>query len=469
LRSHIARPIAGASLNPEELSQILATLLLYEVEEGGPYAAGPDGEVDFGLNLLIALFLSTQGIRLPKLDAHLEERITSNGATSDFLSKNELISYLEKYEKSKGMKEEPRVSEPERNTAIRLLEEEMIRDIKSAAVKRFLNSMPALREAAEFLVTRTMAGNPDHQMSLMSLYVREALGEKGKSISDEMIIQLGVANVFFWSAFIVYDDFWDEDEAANALLLPVANAFARSYIDFFCTYIPERHIPERKPERTLRALFHDVMDRLDSANAWEISECRMRVEGEILFLPEEWPVFGDEYGDYSKKFYPAAGHVMGPVALFIECGFPVDSSETQALLGYFREYLIAMQLSDDAHDWKEDLRRGNLSTAVAELLRVWQKRYPDRTELNLTEDLPELEELFWFSMLRPFCERILAHTKRSRAYLQELNFLEKPEFLEKFIIQNENAANEALAELEFSEQILEKVCYPQVSLKTAKT
>ena len=57
-------------------------------------------------------------------------------------------------------------------------------------------------------------------MSLMSFYTKEAFGKKGEKISDDIVAEMGLANIFFWTAFIIYDDFWDEDEEAQPRKLP---------------------------------------------------------------------------------------------------------------------------------------------------------------------------------------------------------------------------------------------------------
>jgi hypothetical protein len=271
------------------------------------------------------------------------------------------------------------------------------------------------------------------QMSLMALYVREALGSRGQQFSDEYIAELGLANIFFWTAFIAYDDFWDEDEAADRNLLPVANLFARHYTDVFTHLLPQ--------ETSFREFFHAEMDRLDAANAWEISSCRARVEQGVLHIPAKLP----EYSDFSIKFHPAAGHVFGPVALFFGCGYGLKSSEVIHLMEYFRHYLIAMQLNDDMHDWKEDLARGHISTAVSVLLSKWQDKYPEQARIDLVRDMPALERIFWFESLKPLCECALMHAAKSRAALERISCIENPIPLEKYIRRNETVVHEALS------------------------
>lgn len=428
----------GEDLTGAELARILTLLAAHEVEEGGPYAFSPAAgseEADLGLNLAVAVFLAGCDVRLPKLDAFLESRL-EEGERSSRVFDAPAMAHLE--EAYRRQAQEPQERDGASYTAS---EAAMLERIRDAARERFKELPGAYAARAEAVIERTIRGNPDKQMSLMALSMREALGGEGNDFDDEFIARLGLANVFFWTAFIIYDDFWDEDEAADPGLLPVANLFAREYTDFFSSLLPGSGF---------RAFFHALMDKLDAANAWEIAACRMRREGRVVRLPERMP----EYGDYGIKFYPAGGHVMGPVAMLVASGRPVDSSAAADLVEYFKHYLVAMQLNDDTHDWKEDLERGHISTAVAELLRAWRARHPERDEIRLDEDMPELERLFWFEALDPLCAAILSHTEKARRALGRLSFLAHPAPLEAFIDRNEQSAYEAMRERERGDAFL---------------
>lgn len=424
---------ASPHLDARMLARILSELVQREVAEGGPYAIIPQGgieDVDIGLNIVIALFLSTVEVRLPHVDAYIDACIAHGNQTSECVSAQELSELIARYRTLH------RVAPATNESPIEYSVEELhMRNAISDALSSRLTSLPnAFVKNAERVIARTIQGNPDKQMSLMALYVREALGTKGTRFSDTYIARLGLVNVFFWTAFIIYDDFWDEDEAAEPGLLPVANLFARHYTDFFSTIFPL--------DPTFRTFFHTLMDSLDAANEWEMLNCRLRREGDTVFLPETIP----DYGEHDIKFSPAAGHVLGPVAMLVECGFPVDSNEVRGLVTYFKHYLIAMQLNDDAHDWKEDLARGHISTAVAMLLSAWQMTHPERKEINLLDDIPELERIFWFETLIPVCTAVKRHTRRSRSALESLTFIQNREPLEQFIRRNEAIADKALTE-----------------------
>ncbi|MCH7688867.1 MAG: hypothetical protein IH899_19655, partial [Planctomycetes bacterium] len=110
-------------------------------------------------------------------------------------------------------------------------EEKQIYDrIIKIAKERFSQLDEDIKDYAMQQIQRTIKGNPDKQMAFMSYYFRKALGKKGERISDQMIARLGLANIFFWTSFIIYDDFMDEE--GDPKVISTANLFARDFTSF---------------------------------------------------------------------------------------------------------------------------------------------------------------------------------------------------------------------------------------------
>lgn len=436
LQAYTERLERGGELSGTEIAQALATLTDREVTPGGPYRIFKDDAVDIGLNLVIDRFLHVCDVSLPSLDSYLTNACTEGDLSSRVLSAEELRTLL--YMRSVRTKETGASSSLSYDSE----EESVIHTLRSCMEKRLVDLSPEVREGARYVIERTIRGNPDKQMTLMAAYLRRALGTKGAIFNDDYIGKLGFANVCFWTSFIVYDDFWDEDEAAEARLLPVANLLARTFIRTFTELLPA--------DSGFSEYFHETMDRLDAANAWETVMCRMRREGNRVLLPEALPA----YGDFSIKFYPAAGHVMGPVAMLMALGYAADSEEVSFLVEYFENYLIAMQLNDDAHDWREDLERGHISTVISILLTHWTQAHADKDEIDLSVDMPELEQIFWFKTLDEINRAVLTRTMRAREALEKLTCLEDTSPLMQFIDRNEAIAKMAMHERERSEEFL---------------
>ncbi len=402
-----------------DLAKILKILTDHEVSPGGPYF-NENKEIDLTTNIAIAYFLSLNDVSLPNLD-----NLIKNAAQ---------LSDLDKYLLSKFNQTSTVTNKDNRDDDL------MIDKILVAAQERFKNLDTDLKKTALEEISRTLKKNKDKQMSLMAYYFKLALGKNGQMISDDFVVQAGLANIFYWTAFIIYDDFWDEDEKALPHILPTANLYARHYTDFY------------SQDSEFRKFFHDLMDKLDAANTWETIYCRTKVIGSKFIIPDNLP----EYGNYDLKFYPASGQILGPTAMLLKAGFNIESQEVSDLTDYFRNYLIAMQINDDAHDYIEDMERGHLSTVVVMLLKDWKIKYPEQKEIDLVSDLKKLQELFWFKTIKTACELAVSYTDKSRIALNKLHFLENPAPLEHFINIAEKVAQKALDEQQKSIDFLKE-------------
>lgn len=421
------------------IAKILNGLVNLEVQEGGPYysqnATGDiEKVIDSATNASIARFLKLLDVELPNLESFrgildMTSKIADalNLAPMPALSAAISLETFNRAEQSNKKKHNNEICEIHFDDA----ERQMMDKIMEAAEKRFSGLNSEMKNLAMNGIKKTINGNRDKQMSLMAYYTKQALGKKADKVSDSLAAEMGLANIFFWTAFIIYDDFWDEDEAADPRILPVANLYARSYIDFFNSILPE--------STGFRIFFHDLMDGLDSANNWETIHCRAEVRGSKFIIPENLP----DYGDYEFKYRPASGNILGPVAMLVQLGYGLDSSEVKNLISYFRNYLIAMQINDDAHDWEEDMKRGHLSTAVVMLLKElnWTKK-----EIDLETDLMELKKVFWFKAIEKIAQTAINHTEKSREHLRSITVLENPAMLERFIDLTEGIAKKALKE-----------------------
>lgn len=439
----ISRMESGESVGSIKLAQIIKRLTEIEVDEGGPYSFDPkQGVNDAGLNLAIAYFLALQDIRLPKLDAFVENKISNTAERFDSVIDNKTVQDLiSKYRMLIGnVGKEESVEHP---IAYDENEQRIMIMIRKKFEDRFSNFSPILRERAKSAIEKTIRGNRDKQMSLMAYYTKVSLGKSGEGIPDELVADIGLANIFFWTAFIIYDDFWDRDEAADPRLLPIANIFARHYIDFFIA------LPD---DKEFRPFFHDLMDKLDGSNAWEVENCRAKVEGNIFHIPATLP----DFGDYENKYRPASGHILSSVAILTQFGEELKTEDWGNIISYFKHYLVAMQLNDDAHDWEEDLQRGHLSTVVTLLLNDLKKSGWKKQTIDLNMDLPEIRKIFWFTTMPQYVKIVLFQTDTSRKALLSISIIEEPDLLEHIITTAENVARQAERESADSEALLEQ-------------
>ena len=450
-------------ISGQDLAKILNILTKAEIKTGGPYH---HNLID---NVAIAYFLSLNEVNLPNLDKFIKNRILkirqkpidylSVYLLSQFCNKvilETLITYLRKevgtlngldkflVSKILNAKQEVPNTTLEKVLSLKISktitndyrqnDNLIITKLIKAAKDRFKYLDKDIQKIALIEIQRTIKKNTDKQMSLLTYYFRIALGKNGNKIDDNFIFQTALANIFFWTAFIIYDDFWDEDEKAMPQILPSANLYARHYINFYDTALPDN--------QEFPYFFHKLMDKLDGANTWETKHCRTQVINQNFIIPKKIP----NYKNYDLKFYPASGQVLGPIVILLKLGFKLDSEEINNLVSYFKNYLIAMQIKDDAHDWLEDMQRGHLSTVVAMLIKDWQEKYPEQKEINLITDLKKLQQLFWFKTIKTSSRLTIAYTKKSKQALKKLYFLENLNPLEYFIDISEKTAKAALKE-----------------------
>jgi hypothetical protein len=430
-------------IDGEAIAKILTELVSLESKEGGPYYSdNKNKKIDRITNAAIARFLSALGVELPNLEPFQNLLNTTEKIKKAFRLKG--IEIAKESPKTIGFRRRPTAGNPApaADAAVDQTEQVMMSAIREAAKKRFAKLAPEFREYAQGGIEKTIRGNRDKQMSLMSYYMKQALGKKAKKIPDELVAEMGLANIFFWTAFIIYDDFWDEDEAADPHILPTANLYARNYVDLFSSILPEK--------TGFRAFYHTLMDDLDGANTWETIHCRTKVEGSVFTIPEVLP----DYGKYENKYRPASGHILGPVAMLVRLGYGVDSPEVKNLISYFKNYLIAMQLNDDAHDWEEDMARGHLSTVVVLLLNGLKASGWRSPTIDLRADIETLRKVFWFNTIKKYAEIVKVHTKASRKALRALDILEDPKPLLRFITITEETALDAEREQEKSADFL---------------
>ena len=195
----------------------------------------------------------------------------------------------------------------------------------------------------------------------------EAIYRSGIVIPLDIVEQLSLANLYGWMAYDIYDDVLDGDE--NASSIPCANFFLRALTEIYSTLAVQ--IPG------MAHLFRTTMNRIDDANAWEQKYCCFPA------IPS--------FGDYHTLADRSIGHAMGPLAELLIAGYSADSVEYKNVELFFRHYLIARQIHDDAHDWVEDLLRGRVTSVGTLVLARFKERYSDKEVITLPGALmPEL-------------------------------------------------------------------------------
>lgn len=289
--------------------------------------------------------------------------------------------------------------------------------------------LPAnLKEYADRLIDDTT----DKEIAMVPYVMRAAAGKRC-TVAEATLDRLAVANNYGWIAYTIYDDFLDEE--GDPLSLSAAN--------FFLRQLTAEYIALDKQIPGLAAYYKKIMDAIDAANLWELQHCRVSIKNGTFAIPPELPFLSlDALADRSL------GHALPAVGVLLAMGYAPDSAEIKTLISFFRNYLIARQLHDDAHDWSEDLLRGQINAAGAKLLRKWREREnaaPDRT-IDVADAMQDLRKLFWHEVIDEVVEDIRTFTKRARNDLHSLDWLEHPEVLVALIERLEASADRTLRE-----------------------
>ncbi|HYD34708.1 MAG TPA: hypothetical protein VD999_01430 [Vitreimonas sp.] len=273
----------------------------------------------------------------------------------------------------------------------------------------------------------------DQQIALLPYFFSLSLGPRGQQLPTALITELGVANVLGWMAYTIYDDFLDEEGKPH--LLGTANLCLRSLTHIFLNVLPA--------EAGFAAFFHQVMNQIDAANTWEVTTTRLSKKGRWYQVSARTV---PTYTRLNRLAERSLGHALGPVALLMKLGHTPDSPMVVAWLKFAHHYLIARQLDDDAHDWREDLQRGHVNAVGSLTLKKYFKtRKHAVSHLALTnQKLTTLERLFWMEVIPDVCKLISSHLDQAHHALEGLSIIENRSLFEKLLLKISKSSEQAL-------------------------
>ncbi len=313
--------------------------------------------------------------------------------------------------------------------------------VVAEAMARFEQCGGDILAAAEHMRDRLLGGTAAGQITLLPYLFRRALGENGRGISDERVVELGKISFYGWLAYTVYDDFLDEE--GKPTLLSAANVAMRELVR------------ELGVEAARRAGFGQlawpILDRQEAANAWEVSHCRVGRQADLTRVPV--PQFGNLWALAERSM----GHALGCLAITMELGHEAGSAEVRTVQEFFRHYLTARQLGDDASDWKEDLLRGQINAVGAQLLEGVDRRGRSVRDLYL-----QLERQFWERDLTVVNEWIFRELTQARAALKKLEFIRQPDVLETLLAPVEDGARKSQSQQQQTLEFLRAYNPPKV-------
>ena len=251
--------------------------------------------------------------------------------------------------------------------------------------------------------------NCKKSITLLPYIFYKSLGKNGEKVSKKLVVQCGLANLYGWIAYTIYDDFLDGD--GDRKMLSLANVCLRELALIYNSILPKTYFAN---------VFNKTMDEIDVANYWEIINC---------YDDKKLP----NYDDYSQLAKKSLGHALGPVAILYSLGFDKNSSEIKNIWSFFKHYLIARQLNDDAHDWEDDLKKGFINPVAVEIFKK-------------ASDKKDFKEIFWKEVLIEISNTILENINKARENVIKIKLIEKPKLILSVLENPEQSAKKAIEE-----------------------
>ena len=206
----------------------------------------------------------------------------------------------------------------------------------------------------------------------------------------------GVANIYAWIAYSIYDDFLDDE--GQPAMLGTANYSFRAMLGCYRQLVPSA--------AGFDAFVNHCLTLVDHANSLETSDFRWASNGRRLHLSHL-----PDFGDCDLLADRALFHILGPMAVLAREDVAVGSAAWESVLRGWRHYLIARQLNDDLHDWRDDLQAGHATYVTVELLRYLNVPFGNH---QLSKLMPIAQEQFWQAVLPRICQAGLQHADAAR-------------------------------------------------------
>jgi len=298
------------------------------------------------------------------------------------------------------------------------------RIVARTARRAFAGHTEPLRSSGLAMVQAICQRDINFEITLLAHFFAHAV-KMPVIFNESCCTILGPANMLGWIAYLIYDDFLDDE--GKGVHLPVANVAMRAALDYFRMALPGGPSFQR--------YINKVFNIMDQANAWEVRHCRFIVQAGnavIARLPR--------YGRGTMLAERSLAHSLGPMAIVMQC-LPHDLKKTRSIETAFRHYLIAKQLADDIHDWVKDMQAGQLSYVVVAILR--DMRLKSGT-YQLSVLIPAMQHCFGRTTAPKQLRLILRHVTLSRRFFIASQLLRSPNEVYGLLDRLENSTKQSL-------------------------
>lgn len=404
-------------ISGEHWAQLAKRLVAAETEPGGPYADSAVRHAALDTNVAIAFLFRAMQRPLPRVEQFVASSIAKGEAQA---SDPFLAVLLAQLHTAKHQADEPPKSTHGPRSPL------------YQRVRQQIQTQPkALR--ATLLANLQQVEHADRHNEIAGFAELLNLSLKHTAVASSTTEQLGIANIYCWMAYMSFDHLLDK--IPQAQLLPGAAFCLRRAVAWF------RQV---SPDPTLHDRVQTAFDRADYANAWELRYARADHTSTTITLPTL-----PDYGGYRILAMRSEPHILG--ALLLAQQSQGQTEQIKHLAGCLHHYLIAKQLSDDIHDWRQDMQAGQLSAVVCCLLRQMSITAGSYRKWEL---LAAMQQMFWQRTMSDVSAVILYHVAEARRGLRASALCSQTNPLDALFGRIEQATRAALEQRQTYQRFL---------------
>lgn len=252
----------------------------------------------------------------------------------------------------------------------------------------------------------------------------------GRSCAKTSTVLLNRASLHGWASYTIFDDILDED--SSAALLPMATFMLRRTVSDFQAAVPA--------STGFHAYVAATLDVVDQANAWEMECARFKNIDDVLTI-HKLPV----YGGLDQLRNRSLGHILASTAVLLLQGYKLKSINHRRMTEFFKHYLIARQLNDDAHDWILDLKRGQLNYVVTNLLASYFNKSDNiRIDFSDVKSMQRMKVYYWTNIIPSVVNEIKQNVLLAHKNLDACTAIADKRYFKKCLSQLEKSAQAAM-------------------------
>ncbi len=340
------------------------------------------------------------------------------------------LEALARYEKSTRSVPEKRVMP--RNTKT---DDKLYEHVNQQATAELYTLKPNLRKQSMSILDRIYNQDKSREILLLPYFFNKSLLSPAAPKSADSFVELGLANLYGWMAYTIYDDFLDNEGVPK--LLSAANVALRRSV---------KHFDQALSNPAFQQLVTQTFDEIDEANTTELVSYRMDVTNKAIVVSDV-----PSYANVLDLANRSMGHTLTPLGVLAAAGVALDDPRALLVRRALQHYLVARQLSDDLHDWEQDVRAGIITYVVATILRELSVTSGSHA---FTKLVPRMQQQFWHNTLVSVCEIITEQTALARSTALSSGLLKQSNIIATLVDDIDATVTKTLTEQSKAEKFL---------------